>query len=481
MPETTLTKQAAEAMEFPLIYGGAKHQTEGRMEVINPATEEVIGYSAVASEADVAAAIAAADQAFQSWRNSSDEERQDVCNKIAAIIEKHADELAVLVSRESGKPIEGFGARFEVGAAVAWTATTAALSLEDRVISDTDEGKTVLRHEPIGVCGSITPWNWPLMIAAWHIIPALRTGNTIVIKPSEKTPLSTYRLVELINEVAPGLVNIVTGGGDVGAMLSSHPAIGKMVFTGSTNTGRHVMRACSENFKRVTLELGGNDAGIVLPGTDIAPLVEPMFWGAFMHSGQVCLALKRLYVHEADYDAVCAALVEFNKTVPMGDPLDEETRLGPLQNPEQLKIVETMVDEAIAAGGRALSGGKRAEGKGFFYPISFIADAVDGMRLVDEEQFGPALPIIRYKNVEDAIAAANNLEFGLGASVWGQDREQAMAVANQLEAGTVFINKHADISPDTPFGGIKNSGLGVEFGVEGLAAYTNIKVYSMAN
>ena len=480
MDSSVVTAAKTDGQELNPQNAGDANLTGDQSPVFNPATGEIIAYVPNSSSEDVNSAVAAAKAAFETWRISSDEERRAVCRKIATKIEEHAEELATLVAKETGKAIGGFGARFEVGASVGWTGAAAELSLEGRTIKDDETGRTVLEHEPIGVCGSITPWNWPLMIAVWHIIPALRTGNTVVIKPSENAPLSTLRFVELIDEVAPGLVHVVTGQGDVGAKLSAHEDIAKIVFTGSLNTGRRVMEASASNFKRLTLELGGNDAGIILPGTDIASLVEPLFWGAFMHSGQTCAALKRLYVHADQYDEVCEALVAFSKTVPMGDPLDESTMLGPLQNPKQLAIVESLVEDAKANGGRVLIGGERTPGPGNFYPITFVADMTDGIRLVDEEQFGPALPIIKYTNLEEVISAANGLEFGLAASVWSQDSDKAMEVATRLEAGTVYINKHADISPDTPFGGVKSSGLGVEFGPEGLAAYTNIKIYSVA-
>ena len=466
---------------YPIIYGGAVQKTKDKFPVQNPATGETVGYAPKATKSDVNAAVAAAKSAFTTWRKTSEKERQDVCGQIAKKIEDNAEELAVLVTKESGKPIGGFGSRFEVGAAVAWTAVPGQLSLEGRVIKDDETGKTILEHEPIGVCGSITPWNWPLMIAIWHIIPAIRMGNTVVIKPSENTPLSTLRLVELINEVVPpGVMNIVTGDGEIGAMISEHPDVKKMIFTGSIATGKQIMRSSAASLKHLTLELGGNDPGIILPGTDISQLVEPLFWGSFMHSGQTCAALKRLYVHDNDYDRVCQALADFTATVPMGDGLDESVMLGPLQNANQLKIVEDLVNDAKSNGGRILTGGTRPKGKGLFYPITLVADVTDGMRIVDEEQFGPTLPIIRYSDLAQAVEAANGLEYGLSASVWSNDRDKAFEVGRRLEAGTVFVNKHADIAPDTPFGGIKSSGIGVEFGVEGLAAYTNIKVYNMA-
>ncbi|MEM6936229.1 MAG: aldehyde dehydrogenase family protein, partial [Pseudomonadota bacterium] len=325
-----------------------------------------------------------------------------------------------------------------------------------------------------------TPWNWPLMIAIWHVIPAIRTGNTVVIKPSPFTPLSTLKMIELISEaVPPGVLNCVAGGNELGAEITQHTDIGKVVFTGSIATGKKVMASASETLKAITLELGGNDPGIVLPDVDPKAMAEGIFWGSFINSGQTCGALKRLYVHDSIYEETCQALTDFAANVPMGDGMDENNVLGPLQNEMQFNKVKELVEDAKAQGARILCGGEPT-GQGYFYPITLVADIKDGTRLVDEEQFGPVLPIIRYSDLNDAIASANGLEFGLDASVWSTDAEAAANVAAQLEAGTIFINKHAEIAPHVPFGGIKCSGLGVEFGEEGLEAYTHIKIVNAA-
>jgi acyl-CoA reductase-like NAD-dependent aldehyde dehydrogenase len=314
------------------------------------------------------------------------------------------------------------------------------------------------------------------MIACWHIIPAVRTGNTVVIKPSPNTPLSTIRLVELMNEVLPpGVVNVVTGENEIGAAMSRHAGIAKITFTGSIATGRRVMESAAPSLKRLTLELGGNDAGIVLPDADPKAIVERLFWGSFINSGQTCACLKRLYVHDSIYDDLCRELVAYASAVQVGDGLLEASMLGPLQNRMQLDIVSSYVEEARAKGGRVLLGGNPTGGSGFFYPITIVADVDHGCRLVDNEQFGPALPIIRYHDVADAIAKANNSTMGLGGSVWSGDHERAKGVASQLECGTVWINKHGAIQPNAPFGGIKQSGFGVEFGVDGLKEFTTIQ------
>ena len=460
-------------MDYAMVIDGKARGTAAWLDVKNPSTFEVVGRMPLGTPQDLDDAVAAAARAFKTWSRTSDAERQAACLAIAKHIEAHAEELARLITAEQGKQLNGLGSRFEVGGTVAWTQATAGFSLPVDVIQDNEQGRIELHRKPVGVIGSITPWNWPMLIGSWHIVPAVRTGNTVVIKPSPYTPLSTIRMVELMNEVLPpGVVNCVTGSDSLGAAMSSHPGIAKMVFTGSTATGRKVMAASGPTLKRLTLELGGNDAGVVLPDVDPKAIAPGIFWGAFINGGQTCAALKRLYVHDSVYDAVCEALVEFAKTVPMGDGLDENAQLGPIQNEMQFNKVVKFVDAAKQAGGRVLCGGAPLGGKGWFYPITFVADVKEGPPLVDEEQFGPALPIIRYTDIEDVMRRANDSPMGLGGSVWSGDPAKARALAMRLECGTAWVNKHGGIQPNAPFGGVKQSGIGVEFGPEGLKEYT---------
>jgi acyl-CoA reductase-like NAD-dependent aldehyde dehydrogenase len=459
-----------------LIIGGKTVATASHQDVLNPSTGEAVGAMPMATRDDLDAAVAAARRAFPAWAATPDAERAAACHAIAAKIEANAEELAQLLTREQGKPLNGMGSRFEIGGAAAWTHATAELKLPVEVLQDGPQGRVELHRKPIGVVGSITPWNWPVMIACWHIIPAVRAGNTVISKPSPLTPLSTIRLVELINEVLPpGVVNVVTGDNEIGGLMSAHPGIGKVTFTGSTATGRKVMQSAAQTVKRLTLELGGNDAGIVLPDADPKEIAEGLFWGAFINNGQTCAAMKRLYVPDSLYDGVCEALTAYAANVPVGDGLAEGSVLGPVQNRRQFDIVKNFVDEARAKGGRVLIGGEPIGGSGYFYPVTLVADVDAGCRLVDEEQFGPALPIIRYHDLEDAIAKANDSPFGLGGSVWSRDVEAAKKVAARLETGSVWINKHGAIQPNAPFGGVKQSGVGVEFAEEGLKEFTTVQ------
>ncbi len=425
--------------------------------------------------------MSAARRALPGWSALADSARAAKLNEIAGILEQHAAELSALVTREQGKTQTGPGANLEAGGCVAWTRVTAGLSLPEETIQDDASGHIVIRRKPVGVVGSITPWNWPMLIATWHLMPALRVGCTVVIKPSPYTPLSTLRLVELVNSVLPaGVVNVVTGDADVGNRMVTHPGIDKIVFTGSVKTGKSVMGGASGTLKRVTLELGGNDAGIVLPGTNIEPMLEKLFWGCFLNAGQTCAALKRLYVHESQYEDVVRKFAEYVGKIPVGDGMDPKNLIGPLTNKMQRDKVSGYVEEARARGARIVTGGAVPSGPGFFYPLTIVADATDDMLIVKEEQFGTAIPLIKYRDVDEAVERANSLEVGLGGSVWGNDAEAAAKVAARLECGTAWVNQHGGLHPLAPFGGVKCSGIGVEFNVDGLKEYTTIQVLNMA-
>ncbi|ASN21761.1 aldehyde dehydrogenase family protein [Arthrobacter sp. YN] len=440
--------------------------------ILDPATGQAVGEAPVHTVEDLDAAIAAAAAAQPAWAALGHNARSAALMKAADAVERSAEELAQLLSREQGKPLNGPNARFEVGACAAWLRATAATLLDPETVVDDGETRAELHYRPIGVVGAIGPWNWPMMITVWQIAPALRMGNAVVVKPSEYTPLSVLALASIINQELPeGLLSVVSGGRDVGARLAEHPAIGKVMFTGSTATGKAIIRSSADTVKRLTLELGGNDAGIVLPDSDPKAIAEGLFWGAFINTGQTCAALKRLYVHESQYDAVCSELTAVAAAMPMGNGLDENNVLGPLQNRQQYDIVARLVEAARDSGARVLIGGNPDHDQpGNFYPTTLVADIDNDNPLVAEEQFGPALPIIKYSTVDEAVAKANGLDVGLGASVWSSDLDAAREVASRIQAGTVWINKHGAVDPRVPFGGAKQSGYGLEFGAEGLKA-----------
>ncbi|WP_440454138.1 aldehyde dehydrogenase family protein [Psychrobacter sp. ASPA161_9] len=465
--------------EFNLIINGNSVGTADYFDVINPADKSIIARCPKASVEQLNDAVAAAKTAFPAWSALTYEQRRDHLMQLADAVEDHGEELMTLLTKEQGKPTKGFadlGAGFEFGGTLAWIRATASMDLEPETIQDNDIARIELHRKPLGVVGSITPWNYPLLIGIWHIIPALLTGNTVVMKPSEMTPLTVLRFGEIAKAILPdGVLNVVTGEGDIGAAMTSHKDIQKIVFTGSTPTGKAIMKSAADNLTRLTLELGGNDAGIVLADADIAACAPKIFATSFINNGQTCAALKRLYVHESVHDELCEALTNMAKSMKTGNGFDEDTDFGPLQNQKQLDIVKALAEDAKDRGANFLCGGEVTDESGYFYPITLVSNINDGARLVDEEQFGPILPIIKFSDVEEAIASANRLQVGLGGSVWSQDIKEAQSIASRLECGTVWINNHAMVQPDAPFGGVKDSGFGVEFGEAGLKEFTFIQ------
>ena len=462
-----------------MIINGTPKTSDNVVDVINPATEKVFAQCHFSTKSDVDDAVAVARSAFSKWSALSDEQRKQKLFEVADLLEANMPKLMELVTLESGKPVNGLngvGSGMEIGGSIAWTRATASLDLPIEVIQDDDEARIEVHRKPLGVVASITPWNWPLMIAIWHVIPALRAGNTVIIKPSPYTPVATSKFVQLANSVLPeGVLNIVHGDTEIGTAISTHKGINKIIFTGSTPTGKKIMELSAATLKRLTLELGGNDAGIVLPGADIESMADKLFGVAFHNNGQTCAALKRLYVHQSQYDDVCKALVQRAKSAKVGDGLKPDTELGPLQNARQLHIIKSIMGNVQESGGNILSGGHELDGEGYFYAPTIVADQTDGDRIVDEEQFGPILPVIKYSDLDEVISRVNRNEAGLGGSVWSSDLKVAKAVATRLECGTVWINDHGSVQPNAPFGGIKQSGLGVEFGVQGLKECTSIQ------
>ncbi|WP_199433693.1 aldehyde dehydrogenase family protein [Qaidamihabitans albus] len=445
---------------------------DGGRPVTDPATDEVIGRAPERGTDDLERAVAATRAAQPAWEALGHEERSRLLNAAADAVDRSAEALAHLISREQGKPLNGPGSRFEAGGVSAWLRTAAATPLEPERVLDDESGQATLSYRAAGVVGAIGPWNWPALIATWQFAPALRMGNTVVMKPSEHTPLSVLALAAIVNQVLPdGALTVLPGDGDLGAAMAAHPAFDKITFTGSTRTGRAIATSSAGNLPRLTLELGGNDPGIVLPDADPAAIAEDLFWGAFINTGQTCAALKRLYVHQAIHDDVVDALAEVAARMPMGRGVSEDSMLGPLTTADQFRIVDNLVEQARAAGGRLVMGGAPdRDAPGHFYPATLVTGLPLDAPLVVDEQFGPALPIIAYTDLDEAITQANALDVGLGASVWSSDVERAKQVATRIEAGTVWINKHGTVHPMVPFGGVKGSGYGLEFGVEGLKA-----------
>jgi acyl-CoA reductase-like NAD-dependent aldehyde dehydrogenase len=460
--------------DFKLLIGGKLVAGDSTMPVVNPATEETLANCPRGSERQLNEAVAAAKAAFPTWAAKPIEERKAVVVAIADAIEQHQDELARLLTQEQGKPLPD--ATAEAAGMAAFFRYFATLDLPMKVVEDSATRRVEAHRRPLGVIGAITPWNFPLLIVAFKLPMALIAGNTVVLKPAPTTPLATLRFGEIIAGIAPpGVFNIITDSNDLGDKLTHHPDVRKISFTGSTATGKKVMAAASETLKRITLELGGNDAAIVLDDADPKKIAPGVFEGAFWNSGQVCLAIKRLYVHEKVYDEVCDELAAIAKSTVVDDGMKQGAKLGPLQNKMQYEKVKGFLEDAEKHG-KVIAGGKPMDRPGYFIEPTIVRDIAEGSRLVDEEQFGPVLPVIKYSELSDVVARANNTTYGLGASVWGSDNKRAYEVAKSLDSGTVWVNKHIDLAPNVPFGGSKQSGIGVEFAEEGLAEFTQLQI-----
>ena len=439
----------------------------------NPATCEVIDAVPDASQAQLNEAVAAADAAFKTWRNSSVAERAGALNAIADQIEKNAESFMTLLTREQGKPRAG--AQWEIMGSAIWCREIAKQSLPDEIVEDTDDRRVITRFSPLGVVGGIVPWNFPVLLAIWKIAPALMTGNTIIVKPSPFTPLCTLKLGELCRDVLPpGVFNVVSGGDDLGKWMTAHPGISKIAFTGHTETGKNVMRSAAGTLKRITLELGGNDPAIVLPDVDPKKIAPELFWAAFQNNAQFCNATKRLYVHEDIYDELLRELVAFTKSVVVGDGSRPDTQLGPIQNqPQYDKVLEYFEDCRENKYRFAVGGNIDRSSPGWFIPVTLVDNPPDDSRIVKEEPFGPILPILKWRDEADVIRRANDTQYGLGASVWGSDLQTVQRIGAQLQAGTVWLNEIHQYSPHQAFGGHKQSGIGCENSLHGLMEYTN--------
>jgi acyl-CoA reductase-like NAD-dependent aldehyde dehydrogenase len=465
-------------MDLHLLIDGRLVCGDLSMPVINPATEEVLARSPRASEAQLSEAVAAANASFPAWAARPLESRKAALLAIADCIDAHAGELARLLTQEQGKPIGDAGREVWVTALV--FRTYAAHDLTPEIISDGAAGRVELRREPLGVVAAIVPWNFPLLLMAQKVSPALLAGNTVVVKPAPTTPLTTLKFGELVADLLPaGVLNVVTDANDLGGALSQHPDVRKVSFTGSATTGRKVMASAAATLKRLSLELGGNDAAIVLDDVDPKAAAPKIFGSAFGNNGQFCDALKRLYVHESIYDTMCSELAALADAAIVGDGLDPSTTHGPVQNKMQFDKVLEILAEAREHG-TVIAGGTRPDRRGYFLRPTIIRDIAEGTRLVDEEQFGPILPVIRYSDETDALERANHSTYGLGGSIWSSNRSRGYALAERLEAGSVWINQHGAMNVGVPYGGTKQSGFGTALGREGLLEYTHIRVINSA-
>ena len=460
--------------DYVMTIDGQAVPAEQTFGVINPATGEVFAQAPECTREQLDAALESAHKAQLSWKTDA-AARTGALLAAADAVDAAAKELGPLLTAEQGKPVaQAIG---EAKGVALWLRHFAKLDLPREVIQDDERVFAEVVRRPVGVVAAITPWNFPLSMAAWKFAPALRAGNTVVVKPSPYTPLATLRLGEVLRDaLPPGVLNIVSGSDELGGWMTAHPLVRKISFTGSVATGKKVAAAAAPDLKRVTLELGGNDPAIVLDDVDTEKVAEKLFWSAFRNSGQVCIAVKRVYVPERLHDDLVDALAAKARAAKVDDGMAEGTDLGPINNKPQFERVSELVSDALSNGATAVAGGGPLDRPGYFFAPTVLTGVSDGTRIVDEEQFGPALPVIPYRDVDDALARANATTFGLGGSVWSADPDRAADVAERLETGTAWVNTHAALAPHQPFGGAKWSGIGVENGSWGLLGYTEIQV-----
>jgi acyl-CoA reductase-like NAD-dependent aldehyde dehydrogenase len=463
---------------FTMTIDGKPTETIATFDVVNPVTGGVEAQAPDCTADQLDAAMASAHQAYTSWRRDEDA-RRAAMRELARVIVEHTDELVAALVRESGKPVPI--AATEPGICATWLEYYAGMDMPRELLLDDETAHVELAHRPLGVVAAITPWNFPLGLAMWKIAPALRAGNTVVVKPSPFTPLAALELGRIMGEVLPpGVVNTVTGGDALGAAMTRHPVPRKVSFTGSIEAGRKVAVASAADLKRATLELGGNDPAILLEDVDMADAAPKLLGTAFFNTGQACALPKRIFAPASRYAEVVEAFAAVANSLNVGDPYDETTNLGPLSTRPQFERVSGLVAEAVSTGARVAAGGGPVDGPGFFFQPTVLADVAEGLRIVDEEQFGPALPILSYDDLGDAVRRANDTEYGLCGSVWSPDEDRATEIAEQLEVGTTFVNTHAILPVSVQFGGAKLSGLGVENGLPGLLSFTEAQVVHRA-
>jgi len=463
---------------YTLTVAGKPRPASTELAVVNPATGAVFAHCPAAGATELDAAVQAARAAFPAWRNLNFETRAGYIAHLAEAIKENVEPLARLLTQEQGKPLAQ--ARDEVGRAGTLSLGMTQIRVAPEVLVDDAQRHIELHYVALGVVGVITPWNAPINLAVGPLTSALYTGNCVVLKPSPFTPLCTLRIGELMRDIfPPGVVNVLAGGDDLGALMTAHAGIDKISFTGSVATGKKVMASAAGTLKRVTLELGGNDAAIVLGDVDVADVAKKIFFAATVNSGQVCMAVKRVYVDERIYDAFCAALATEARNARLGSGLEPDTLLGPIQNKPQYERVRGFIDDIRKGPGTILAGAEQPGGDGYFVAPLVVAEPGESSRIVTEEQFGPLIPVMKFSDPQEALRRANDTRFGLSGSVWSKDVARATALAARLEVGTAWVNQHRATLATVPFGGAKESGLGRTYSIIGLRENMEARVVSV--
>ncbi|KAK2006836.1 aldehyde dehydrogenase [Colletotrichum eremochloae] len=460
--------------KFYNVIDGKLETTSKTRHNVNPSTLEANPEVPVSTPEDVDRAVQAGKKAQEAWAETPYEERQKALVKFAEAFEAHVEEFALMLSKEQGKPVQF--AQIEIIESIKHFKGMSELPFPEEVVDNNPDRRVITRYTPLGVAVGIVPWNFPILLACGKIAPALVTGNAFILKPSPFTPYCNLKIVELAQQFfPPGVFQALSGDDNLGPWLTAHPGVDKVSFTGSTATGKRVMESCSKTLKRITLELGGNDAAIVFPDVDVKAIAPKITMLALYNSGQVCIAIKRIYIHEDIYDELVAEIANVIKNMPVGDGQQEGTVLGPVQNQMQFERVKELLKDIeeqklkLAAGSTAPA----TNGKGYFITPTMVDNPPDNSRIVVEEPFGPVFPVLKWSDEKDVIRRANDTLMGLGASVWCKDLEKAESVAKKIKAGNVWINTHLELQYNAPFGGHKQSGIGHEYGVGGLKSYCN--------
>ncbi|ODP36305.1 aldehyde dehydrogenase family protein [Sphingomonas turrisvirgatae] len=464
----------SEARGFHLLIDGVLRPGVSTFPVINPATAQPFADCPKADETLLDQAVAAAGRAFPAWAATPAGERATLVAQIADALEARVDEFAALLTAEQGKPLDQAAREIRGSAFVLRAFST--MTIEPKVLRDDGTNRVIEHRVPLGVVAAITAWNFPLVLLVNKVGPALVAGNTMVCKPAPTTPLTTCLFGELCQKILPpGVLNVICDENELGPILTGHPDVAKIAFTGSTATGKRVMATAAQTLKRVTLELGGNDAAIVLDDVEPASVAAKIFDGAMRNAGQICFAVKRTYVPSAIYDEFCDELARLAEAMVIDDGANQGAQIGPVQNRQQFDKVAALI-EASGGEGRIIAGGPPLDRPGYFIPPTIVRDIPDEAELVREEQFGPVLPVLKYDDIDELIDRVNATDYGLAGSVWGRDVARATAVAKRVASGTVWVNQLTSLDPRIPFRGWRQSGMGTEMGQEGLEEYTQAQV-----